>query len=214
MSIPFSIEEFLSVFENYNQSLWPVQVILYGLAFSAIFLLSWNRAGSSRIVISILAFLWIWMGLVYHILYFSSINKAAYLFGALFILQGFIFFYFGMVKQKIELRADIKLVEAIGIVFIAYALVVYPLLGYSLGHVYPASPTFGVPCPTTIFTFGILLFSAKRIPWYIIIIPILWSGIGFFAAINLAIKEDLGLVIAGVIASFILLFLKPNHQKV
>jgi hypothetical protein len=31
---------------------------------------------------------------------------------------------------------------------------------------------------------------------------------------NLAIKEDLGLVIARVIASFILLFLKPNHQKV
>lgn len=209
MSIPFSIEEFLSVFEKYNQSLWPVQLILYGLAFSAIFLLVRNGAGSSRIVFSILAFLWIWMGLVYHILYFSSINKAAYLFGALFILQGVIFLYFGVVRQKIELKANIKLVAVIGIVFIVYALVVYPLLGYSLGHVYPASPTFGVPCPTTIFTFGILLFSVKRISWYIIIIPFLWSVIGFFAAMTLSIKEDFGLVIAGLIATGILLFTKP-----
>lgn len=214
MRVPFSIEEFLSVFENYNQSLWPVQIILYGLAFSAIVFLIRNEAGSSRIVFSILAFLWIWMGLVYHILYFSAINKAAYLFGTLFILQGFIFFYFGVVKQKLEFRADLKLVEVIGIVFMVYALLVYPLLGYSLGHVYPASPTFGVPCPTTIFTFGILLFSVERIQWYIIIIPLLWSCVGFFAALSLTIKEDFGLVIAGVLASFILLFLKPDHQKV
>lgn len=162
MRIPFSIEEFLSVFETYNQSLWPVQLILYGLAFTAVFFLVKNKAGSSRIVFSILAFIWSWMGLVYHILYFSSINKAAYLFGALFILQGFIFLYFGVIKQTIKLKAGIMLYEGIGIVLIGYALVLYPLIGYRLGHVYPASPTFGVPCPTTIFTFGILLFSVKE----------------------------------------------------
>lgn len=213
MKIPFSIDEFLSVFENYNQSLWPIQLILYGLAFSAIFLVIGNKAGFSRIVFSILTLLWIWMGLVYHIFYFTSINKAAYLFGVLFILQGLIFLYFGVVKQKIELKTGIKLYEGIGIVLIGYALVLYPFIGYRLGHVYPKTPTIGVPCPTTIFTFGILLFSVKRIPWYLIIIPFLWSVIGFFAAMSLTIKEDFGLVIAGITASVILLFLKPSSQK-
>ncbi|WP_414541485.1 DUF6064 family protein [Nostoc sp. CCY0012] len=28
----------------------------------------------------------------------------------------------------------------------------YPLIGYALGRIFPTSPTFGVPCPTTIFT--------------------------------------------------------------
>jgi ammonia channel protein AmtB len=213
MKIPFSIDEFLTVFENYNRSLWPVQLVLHGLAFIVIGLVIMNRARSNRMVYLILAFLWVWMGLVYHIFYFSAINKAAYLFGVVFIIQGFIFLYFGAIKQKMELKAGIKLFQSIGIVFIAYSLILYPLLGYSLGHVYPRSPTFGVPCPTTIFTFGLLLFSVNRIPWFVIIIPFLWSVIGFFAAISLSIREDFGLVIAGVIASGILLFLKSGSQK-
>jgi len=75
----------------------------------------------------------------------------------------------------------------------------YPLLGYFLGHIYPASPCFGVaPCPTTIFTFGLLLLTVKRVPKYLLIIPLIWSFIGFTAALKLGIKEDIGLLIAGV----------------
>ena len=61
-----------------------------------------------------------------------------------------------------------------------------------------------------IFTFGILLYSVHRIPWYIIIIPLLWSIVGFSAAMNLGIQEDYGLVIAGLLSAAILLFGKPK----
>ena len=213
MKIPFSIDQFLSVFESYNRSLWPVQLVLYGLGVTAILLVWRKTAMSNQLVFSILAFFWLWMGSVYHILYFSAINKAAYVFGFVFILQGLILFYFGLVKQKIKLVFNIEFSGVIGIVLVIYAMIIYPLFGNVMGHVYPRSPTFGVPCPTTIFTFGLLLFSVNRIPWYIILIPLLWSFVGFFAAINLSIVEDFGLVIAGIISSVIILFLKPRSKK-
>ena len=85
-----------------------------------------------------------------------------------------------------------------------YALLIYPVLGSMLGHVYPQSPTFGLPCPTTIFTFGILLWTDKQVPIPVLIIPFLWSIIGFTAALSLGITEDTGLLIAGVVSTLLI----------
>jgi hypothetical protein len=81
-----------------------------------------------------------------------------------------------------------------------------------LGRGYPAGPTFGLPCPTTIFTFGIFLYVIHGVRWYMIIIPLLWSIIGFSAAWSLSIGEDFGLVIAGVTTTLILL-LSRSHKE-
>jgi hypothetical protein len=85
-------------------------------------------------------------------------------------------------------------------------MLIYPVLGYLLGHGYPSSPCFGVaPCPTTIFTFGLLLW-ADRPPRYLVLLPLIWSIIGFFAAISLGIREDIGLLVAGLAGSGLILF--------
>jgi hypothetical protein len=91
-------------------------------------------------------------------------------------------------------------------------MLIYPILGQLLGHLYPRCPTFGVPCPTTIFTFGMLLWTIGKVPKYVLIIPLLWSIIGFSAAINLGIKEDIGLLIAGLVATFMILY-KDRKMK-
>jgi hypothetical protein len=212
MNIPFSVDEFLNVFENYNQSLWPIQIFLYILALIAITVIFKRNKNSSQIVMSILTFFWGWMGLVYHIIYFSAINKAAYIFGTVFLIQSFVFLYFGVIKKKIQLEFNLNLSGIIALVFLAYSLILYSLLGHLMGHIYPRTPTFGVPCPTTIFTFALLLYSVNKIPSYIIIVPLLWSIVGFSAALNLSVKEDFGLVIAGILSTFILLFYKPKSQ--
>ena len=46
MSFPFTSEQFLHVFENYNISVWPAQVLLYLLALGAIFF-ALNKKGYS-----------------------------------------------------------------------------------------------------------------------------------------------------------------------
>jgi len=74
------------------------------------------------------------------------------------------------------------------------------------GHVYPLAPTFGLPCPTTIFTFGILLMSVGRLPYVILIIPVLWSVIGSFAIVSFGIKEDAGLLVAGLFTTAALIY--------
>jgi hypothetical protein len=80
-------------------------------------------------------------------------------------------------------------------------LLIYPVLGYFLGHVYPHSPTFGLPCPTTIFTFGLLLWADNKVPKYLLVIPLLWSLIGFLAAFQLGVLEDVMLLITGLVAT-------------
>lgn len=98
------------------------------------------------------------MGLVYLIMYFAVINPAAIAFGVMFIIQGIIFAYFGIFKEQIQYRADKTISGAMGIILVVYGLFIYPVLSYSLGHIYPKMPTFGLPCQTAIFTYGMLLF--------------------------------------------------------
>lgn len=213
MKIPFSQDQFLNVFGEYNTTVWPIQLLFYFLAITAVVSLVRNGERSSRGPFLVLTFLWIWMGLVYQILFFSIINKAALLFGALFLIQAALFLYFGVFRQSIPLQFKLHWQGVTGAVFIVYALVLYPILGLLLGHVYPKMPTFGVPCPTTIFTFGVLLFAADRVPPYIFILPFLWSIIGFFAAVNLSMAEDYGLFVAGLTSFIIFVFFKPKTSS-
>ena len=147
----------------------------------------------------LLAFFWLWMGVVYHLIYFTTINKAAYLFGAVFIFQAMLFLAFGVFQSKLSFAFRSDGYGITGIILIVFALIIYPVLGYSFGHGYPYSPTFGLPCPTTIFTFGLLLLCEKRCPLGILVIPFVWSIIGFTAAFNFGIVEDTGLLVSGVI---------------
>ena len=201
MKLPFTPGQFLDVFRQYNVSVWPVQILLIALALVATYFSIFKKSYSDTIIVAVLALLWLWMGIAYHFIYFSSINKAAILFGSFFITQALLLCYFGFIKGSLKFQFSLNGYGIAGMSLIIFALIVYPLIGYWLGHVYPSSPTFGLPCPTTIFTFGILLFSSARIPFIVIIIPAIWSLIGFSAAVSLGMKEDTGLLIAGVICT-------------
>src|SRR5678815_5669775 len=58
-------------------------------------------------------------------------------------------------------------------------------------------PTFGVPCPTMIFTAGMLMLATLR-SWRLSIVPVIWSLIGGSAAFLLGVRADYGLPIAGI----------------
>jgi len=208
MEMPFTLEQFLDVFKKYNQAVFPMQAVFYLISLIAIDLTIKRYPKSDKTISIILAFFWLWMGIVYHLIFFSTINKAAYLFGALFILQGVLFFYFGVFRNKLsfKLGRNIDVYEISGIILFIFALIVYPVIGYFFGHIYPSSPTFGLPCPTTIFTFGLLLLNIRKCPVIILIIPFLWSIVGFTAALQFGIFEDSGLLISGLIATSLLIY--------
>ena len=204
MQLPFTIEQFLAIFVAYNTGIWPSQIVLNLLAFLSIgFCFRGNVP--SRVISVVLGILWLWTGIVYHLMFFSSINPAAILFAALFILEAFVFVYAGVIKQELQFGFRVGWRPLLGGLFLAYGLFIYPVIGYFLGHEYPASPTFGAPCPTTIFTFGLLLWTIRPMKWYVVLIPFIWSCVGFMAALNLGIFEDVGLLVAGVVGSAVLL---------
>jgi hypothetical protein len=204
MNLPFSLEQFLGVFVAYNTAIWPIQIVLNLLA-AGVIVLCLRSEVSSRIIATLLAAFWVWTGIVYHVLFFSKINPAAFGFGLICIVQGSIFFIFGALKQGIAFRFQRSLRGYVGMLLLGYGLVIYPVLGYFLGHVYPSSPTFGAPCPTTIFTFGLMLWIANKVKVYMVVLPFVWSIIGFVAALKLGILEDVGLLVAGVLGTALLL---------
>lgn len=206
MKTPFTLEQFLEVFKKYNEVVFPMQVIFYLLSIAIVYLAFKPNSKSDKIISGLLTFLWFWMGIVYHLIFFTTINKAAFLFGIVFILQGILFFIFGVIKSKISFMFRSDIFGITGIILISFALIIYPVLGYVFGHIYPYSPTFGLPCPTTIFSFGILLLSDKKCPVAILIIPFLWSIIGFTAAFNFGIIEDTGLLVSGLITLIMVLW--------
>jgi hypothetical protein len=210
MKLPFTTEEFLQVFQTYNESVFPLQIMFILMAVTIILLLIKKIPASDLLINVILAFLWLWMGIVYHFGFFTAINQAAYLFGSIFIVQVLLFIYYGVIRKRLTYQFHQNPLKWVSVLLIVFAMVVYPILGYVFGHIYPVSPTFGLPCPTTIFTFAILLASDRNMPKAVLIIPFLWSIIGFSAAFQLGIPEDVGLIVAGIGATGLLLFRKRN----
>lgn len=209
MSLPFTVQQFFNVFKSYNLAIWPSQLLAYILAFLAIFLLVKKSPISNKIIFLLLAVLWFWNGITYHLLFFSKINPAATIFGILFVIQGLLFIFFA---GKIKFKFSTKIKSIIGLVFIVFSMLIYPILGKYFGHSYPGMPMFGVaPCPTTIFTLGFLLLTGNRPHWHLAIIPITWSIIGGSAAFKLQVPQDYGLIVAGIVS--LVLFITKTKKS-
>ena len=200
MTLPFTIAQFAEVFRAYNESIWPGQWILNALALVSLAAAFTGRRRASQIASLVLAALWVWTGLVYHAWFFHAINPAAIVFAAAFVLQGLMIGWFGVVMGGVRFAARRNAATAVGLLLIAYALVVYPLISRAIGHRYPAAPTFGVPCPTTIFTLGLFLLAAPALPRMLLVIPVAWAIVGLSAVLQLGMWEDWGLPVAAIAA--------------
>ena len=205
MNLPYTPEQFFGVFEQYNEAVWPAQVVIYIAATVAFYLTLKPGKYSNKVISGILAFFWLWIAIVYHWSFFASINSAARIFGVLFVLQGLIFIFEGIVRNNLTFSFSNDWRSAVGIVLMLFGPIVYPIIGYFLDHIYPSTPTFGLPCPTTIFTIGALML-ANRPPKYVAVIPLLWSVLGFSAAISLGVTEDVSLIISGLIGMSAIMF--------
>ena len=205
--LPFSKQEFFEVFARYNDAIWPAQLVLYAVAVLILALLL--RRERLRLIFALLAALWVWMGVVYHLLFFSAINPAGRLFGIAFMAQAVLLLSLG---RPAPVEEATPVARSAGKVLIAYGFFGYPLIGYLIGQRYPEVVTLGLPCPTTIFTIGVLLVALRRPPVWLLAIPIAWALIGTFAATNLGMPQDYGLAIAGLVA-VIRLVARPSQNR-
>ncbi len=193
------------MFVAYNVAIWPAQIVGYILGFLALAALLLNSLAGKRAILTILAVLWTWNAIGYHFFFFAEINPAAKGFAALFFLQAIMFAASAVSSNELRFSVLWDFRSALGLSVIFYAIVIYPILGLWAGHGLLAGPMFGVaPCPTAIFTIGMLLLArGKRVVW-LSIIPFLWSLVGLAATVQLGILEDLGLPVAGIVLLIVL----------
>jgi hypothetical protein len=186
------------VFRRYNLAVWPAQWVLVVAGLTAVVLALRERGSASRWVSVILAVMWFWMAAAYHLSFFTRINPAAIAFAAAFAVQGALFAWVAFRTPIVTYWPRSSVARIIGAALIVYAIVVYPLLGYALGHRYPATPTFGVPCPTTIFTLGLVVWAGRTLPGRLLVVPVAWSVVATSAAVSLGMMEDFGLSAAAI----------------
>jgi hypothetical protein len=198
MQLPFTAEQFFQVFRAYNEAFWPAQVVLHVLALMALGLVFRPRRGSGAAISAILAGLWAWLGLAYHLAFFAAINPLAYVFAGFSVAGAAVFFWQGVVRRRLEFRWSNTPRAIAGLVLVAFALVVYPAWSTYSGHAYPALPTFGLPCPTTLFTLGLFGLVIAPYPRSPLVVPVAWCFVGAQAAFLLDVQADLSLIAAGL----------------
>lgn len=201
LSLPFTRDEFFSLFARYNIETWPAPGVAVLLGFVAIAAL-WLRPAYGRVIaLIVLALLWAWTGIAYHIVFFADINPVALGFGAFFVIEAFLLVAYALGPFRNELSINSPN-RSWAWILILYASIAYPLLLALGGHAWPAMPVFGVtPCPLVIFTFGIFLFVRDGAPWTVLIIPLAWSFVGGSAAFLLGVAPDWALPIAAILTT-------------
>jgi len=198
MNTPFTAEQFFAAFADYNRTIWPVQILFIAIAVAGVAAAVRGTRHSRAIVLG-LAVAWVWMALAYHGAFFSKINPAAYAFAGVFLVQALLFWWYGVVHDRLRI-ADVRDVasSAVGWILIVYSVLVYPAIGYLSGQRFPAMPTFGLPCPTTIFTLGLLAWAARPVPLAVFVVPVLWAALGTSAALMFGVVEDYALPVAAL----------------
>ena len=196
MQLPFTREQFFDLFAAYNEALWPAVVVLWTASAMIVALRLRARQPHDRWVSALLAAHWVWSAVAYHVAFFTRINPAAWLFAALFLGQAVLVFRVGVVQRRLSFAPWGS----------AWAPLAWGLIVYSLA--YPAInaldhrsllriPTFGLPCPTTIFTAGVLMLATPRC-WSLSVVPVIWAAMGGSATFLLGVYADVALPSAGI----------------
>jgi len=112
------------VFADYNESVWPAQWALIGIAVIIVASSVRRTRWSERGVCLLLSALWAWMAIAYHLVFFSQINPVAYMFGAAFLVEAAMLAWSGIAARPLEIgwRRDARAV-----------LVIVPLLWTVVG---------------------------------------------------------------------------------
>ncbi len=199
----------LDYFESYNKRIFPLQAITAVVAITLAALLFILPGIATTVLLkAYLSVIFIWIGAAFLFLmgdlrkrmpFVSFATAAAYFpLAIIFILD-----IFSMQTAYRVSQPGWRLY--VSLFMMAWGVIIYPLTGYTVGHRYPRVPLFGaMPCPTNIFTIGLLTAFASTqldtIALYIL------SSMAITAAVRAAlvgfdgerIYEDLALLASGV----------------
>ena len=153
------LSQFLATFGRASAAVWPMQIVWYLAAVAIVRLALWPVRRSSQLICALVAAYFAWIGIAYFAWQMPSMHYS-WLWATVFTLQAVLLVVAGTVRRDLVIRPRWDLSSGLGAVFIAYALIGYPLGRMLGGHVLRTVPVFGVsPCASVIFFFGLLLWA-------------------------------------------------------
>lgn len=205
--VTFTLQEFLDMIAGYNMAVWPLPLVTYALGIAALLFARSNRAYASKVVAAVLAFFWLWVGIVFNGIVFSELSNTAVVFAVVFVVQGLLLAATGIYRRDLSFSVRADRFGLAGGLAILYSMVGYPAIGFLLGRGYPQALLLGlVPCPTIAFTLGMLLWSDRPLPKVVLVIPVLYALSGGALAVSQGIVEDVGMIVMALIAASMILY--------
>lgn len=200
--LPYTAEVLFSVYGIHLQDIWPAPIAAVALALTAL-VLGWKRiSNGDRVVGAILALGWIWVGTVFFILTLAEINFAAPLYGALFIAEGLLLGWFGVVRNQLSFRFRPAPAAWIGLALALCGLALYPLADGLMDPRWAALRLVWIaPGATVLFTFGMLLLGHGRVRVGLCVVPLLWSAVAAVSGWMLGIWTDVALLPLALLAT-------------
>ena len=179
----FDAEVYVRLFRSYNEAIWPAPLISIVLILFVFNLVIRPRPGGDRAISVVLGGFWIWTGWVFHFQTFATINIAAPVFGAMFLIQGGALIWSGVIRGGLQFNAD-RLVHCgrdLGLALMA--LVCAPFVAVATGGSWLDAPLAGLtPDATLVLSLGLLGLTVGRIPRWLLVIPALWCVIATMMA--------------------------------
>ncbi len=177
--VPFTAEVLASLHAGINIDLWPLRLLGLAMALAVVVRVWRYRPPDDRFTATVLTIFWLWNGLAYMGHYRAELDWAAPGYGLLFVVEGALLTWFGIVRPRIGFDRAGRSARAMGGMMAVFALVALPLLTWFVTGDPEGAETVGLlPTPTTVFTLGVLVMVGIGAPRILFLLPLVWSAVG------------------------------------
>jgi Family of unknown function (DUF6064) len=142
--LPFTADVLSASLQAYNRGLWPLHLLALLLALATIVLTFRPAPHGDRAVAALLAAAWIWVGIGWFYLHLATIDFAAPLYAAFFVLEGLLIAWAGLVRSPIAFRFRADLYGWTGLALALTAVAGYPLADGLTGPGWPSVRLVGL----------------------------------------------------------------------
>lgn len=180
---PFSADVYVSLFERVNDTVWPWHFVI------VVLLVALWRTERPRWW---LVFFWHASLAVAWFYFYGPLAEllwASWVFGLSFVAGAVALGIHALLHWVDRFSSERDPTYYLGVVLFLIGLVGYPLLNLATGRSLAAVEVFGLaPNPTILATIGFVL-TLRPIPWWLLIVPVLWSFVA--TAIGVALGQPL-----------------------
>ena len=202
--MPMTPEVYLRLFERLNGMVWPWQLLALALVAGAAEALRRGHSGVAGVLIGLC---WIWVALAFQFSLHAELIPSGLWLGWAFVLQALLLIFAGWRGQLVWQSGPRA---AAGLALLAFAVLLYPLIGPFTGRSWAAFEVAGTaPDPTLMATLALLLMT-PRMPWLLLPIPLV--ALFYSALVWSAMDWRPGLV-AGIVAVLFLPCVFIGTQK-